>query len=100
MTVPAFVGRDDELGFLRDRLAAASDGRPQTVLVVGPGGVGKSALLAAFTRDLGPVTHLSASGDEAETFLSYGILMQLLESRGTSGGEQGAEPAAERGGGT
>ena len=80
MTLPPFVGRTDELEFLRARLAEAELGRPQTVLVEAEGGLGKSALLAAFARGLDQ-TPLTASGDEAEVFLGFGVLLQLLDAR-------------------
>jgi len=81
MATQPFVGREGELAFLRERLADATAGHPRTVLVQGPGGVGKSALLSAFSRTLEGTPPLLASGDEAETFLSFGVLLQLLDSR-------------------
>ena len=80
MGVHPFVGRADELAFLHARHVEAGRGHPQTVLVEGPAGVGKSALLSSFARTL-QVGPLTASGDEAETFLSFGVLLQLLDSR-------------------
>lgn len=81
MARPTFVGRSDELDLLCARHREAGAGQPQTVLVEGPAGVGKSALLSAFSHSVEPGSSLTASGDEAETFLSYGILLQLLDSR-------------------
>lgn len=78
-----FVGRADELAFLHDRHVEAGRGHPQTVLVEGPAGVGKSALLSTFARTL-EAPPLTASGDEAETFLGFGVLLQLLDSRAAS----------------
>ena len=49
------VGRDAELGFLRDRLAAARAGTGQVVLVCGAAGIGKTRLaeeLAASAGDM------------------------------------------------
>ena len=80
MAVPSFVGRADELARLRARLSEATAGRPQVVVVEGPGGVGKSGLLTAFASTL-EAPALTASGDEAETQLRFGILLQLLDSR-------------------
>ena len=79
--MPTFVGRSAELGLLRARLEEAAAGRPRTVVLEGAAGVGKSALLQAFSSSLDPASVLSASGDEAETFLPFGALMQLLGSR-------------------
>ena len=79
--MPTFVGRSAELGLLRARLEEASAGRPRTVVLEGTAGVGKSALLQAFSSSLDPASVLSASGDEAEIFLPFGALMQLLGSR-------------------
>ncbi len=46
---PAFVGRLGELGVLRTRLAqATADGQGSLVLLHGPSGIGKSALVQAF----------------------------------------------------
>ena len=78
-----FVGRADELAFLHARHVEAGRGQPQTVLVEGPAGIGKSALLASFADSLA-APPLTASGDEAETFLSFGVLLQLLDSRAAS----------------
>jgi ATP/maltotriose-dependent transcriptional regulator MalT len=78
-----FVGRADELAFLHARHVEAGRGHPQTVLVEGPAGVGKSALLTTFARTL-QAPPLTASGDEAETFLNFGVLLQLLDSRAAS----------------
>jgi predicted ATPase len=45
---PVFIGRRDELERLRAALAAAADGRPQTILVAGEAGVGKTRLVSEF----------------------------------------------------
>jgi hypothetical protein len=45
----SFVGRDDVLGWMRDRLAHP----PRTVVIEGGGGLGKSALLATFVLGAG-----------------------------------------------
>ena len=46
---PAFLpGRDEELNALRKALREARSGRAQLVVIDGPSGIGKSALLAAF----------------------------------------------------
>jgi len=48
---PLFVGRREELGFLEGAFAATSD-RTVTVLVRGESGIGKTALVRAFTDGL------------------------------------------------
>jgi DNA-binding NarL/FixJ family response regulator len=83
----AVVGRDAELARLRGALAGVRSGRPAVVLVVGGPGGGKSSLVeAAFGaapaaggagRGEGAPVLVTASGDEAETDLDYGVLDQL-----------------------
>ena len=83
MPMPLFVGRATERDWLDDRLTTAVAGRPSTVVVDGPPGIGKSALVSTFLDGLRDVRTLSASGDESEAFLQFGIVRQLL---GTSDG--------------
>jgi DNA-binding CsgD family transcriptional regulator len=86
--VDPFVGRTEELGGLRARLADARHGRPQVVQVQGPAGIGKTALLEHFLVSAGEppgVAVLRASGEEAETLLAYGVLNQLARSAGAAG---------------
>ena len=45
----ALLGRDEELAVLTDGWARAVSGAPGLVVVTGPGGIGKSALLSALT---------------------------------------------------
>ncbi|MFN8511324.1 MAG: AAA family ATPase [Thermomicrobiales bacterium] len=46
-----FVGRAGELAALRDKLAAAREGRGGLALIVGEAGIGKTALARAFAHD-------------------------------------------------
>ena len=97
-----FVGRQAEFGVLRACLADARAGRPRVVLIHGPAGIGKTALLdrllaevptAAKARDPSVVV-LRASGEENEQLLAYGLLEQLIRSAGT----RARPPAAAIGG--
>ena len=72
-----FVDRQGELATLRAKLAEASTGRPRFVLVEGEKGIGKTALLRRFAADTDGVHLLSASGDESETLLEYGVVEHL-----------------------
>jgi ATP/maltotriose-dependent transcriptional regulator MalT len=80
------VGRIAELGTLAEACAQASAGRSRIVCVEGPAGIGKTALIRAF---LGAASALvvSASGDEAETTLPWGVVSQL--ARGSPAGRYG-----------
>ncbi len=82
--MPSFVGRAAELNFLRASLDEAASGLPRTVVLDGPGGSGKSALLHAFTSMLANSSVLAASGEEEESFLRFGLLNQLLGSRAST----------------
>ena len=82
MPMPLFVGRADEVGWLEGRLSTAIASRPTIVVIDGPPGIGKSALVSRFLDGLCEVRALRASGDESETFLQFGVAHQLL---GTSG---------------
>lgn len=73
-----FVGRLNELQVLGGTLASTGSDRARTVLVEAAGGMGKSALLSAFTEGLHGVRLASARGDEDETGLDFGVCSQLL----------------------
>jgi DNA-binding CsgD family transcriptional regulator len=89
--VVALLERDRELGVIRDGLAKARGGDGRSVLVEGPSGIGKSALLLAArtqARDAG-FRVLSAAGGELETDFPYGMVRQLFEP------ELASEPEGE-----
>ncbi|RTR06371.1 AAA family ATPase [Halomonas nitroreducens] len=96
---PSLVGRESALRTLRDALARAGIGLRQSVLVRGPSGLGKSALLVGFrqleqSREAAicwqPTTRLSVQEP-------YGVARQLL--RWHLGGAIDAEALAEIEGG-
>lgn len=74
-------GRVDALQRLEDALALAARRQAQLVLVSGDGGIGKSALLAAFAGRVDPTSVVTASGNALETSLEFGLVDQLLGRR-------------------
>lgn len=77
-----FIGRDAELRFLRDRLAAAVSGRGQVVAVSGEPGIGKSRLLDEFRRGIGEgeVTYLEGRCFSYLTTIPYSPVIQILRA--------------------
>jgi DNA-binding CsgD family transcriptional regulator len=80
-----FVGRQQELAWLRDDLAAARSGRARIVCVEGSPGVGKTALLRAFLEDVGDAVIVQGSGDQDEAALAWGVLAQLASTPAAKG---------------
>ncbi len=94
MPIPPFVGRAEERDWLEARLGSVVAGTPSTVVIDGPPGIGKSALVTVFLEGLTGVRTLRASGDESETFLRFGILRQLLGDHGDRWPDEFAAGAA------
>ena len=72
-----FVGRRLELAALAGALAAARAGEPQVVVIQGEAGIGKSSLISEFLGSQPGVPVVTASGEEAEALLPYGLVQQL-----------------------
>ena len=72
-----FVGRRLELASLTGALAAARAGEPRVVLIQGEAGIGKSSLISEFLGGQQGIPVVTASGEEAEAFLPYGLVQQL-----------------------
>lgn len=84
MTGGTLVGRDRELRLFADAAAAVRAGTPRVVLVRGPSGIGKSALLDAALEDLRPsaVLRTTCAPETAAFDAACGLL----------GSTPGAEP--------
>ncbi len=76
----ALIGRDAELRSLRAALARAGQGVSQTVVLVGPSGVGKTTVLNRFVElaQSEGATVFSALGEEDELDVSFGVVEQLF----------------------
>jgi DNA-binding CsgD family transcriptional regulator/tetratricopeptide (TPR) repeat protein len=77
-----FVGRQGELGALEEALEDARSGQPRVVLIEGPAGIGKTALVERFLAGAREVNVLRASGDVSESDLGFGVVDQLLRRAG------------------
>ena len=77
-----FVGREAEVAALRAELAMVRSGHPRLVLIEGPAGIGKSAVLDRFLSDESDLTVMRATGKQWEAFVAYGIVDQLLRTAG------------------
>ena len=71
--------RDHELSVLRGLVDNARVGRGGTVLVEGPAGSGKTALLRALRSSVDDVRVLRAVGGELEREFPFGVVRQLFE---------------------
>ncbi|MBC9712099.1 AAA family ATPase [Streptomyces sp. TRM66268-LWL] len=76
-----FVGRRAALATLARARRLAGSGLPQHVLVQGPAGIGKTALVREFLTTVDRALH--ADGDEAEAQLAYALVERLLDGRRT-----------------
>ncbi|WP_157251395.1 helix-turn-helix transcriptional regulator [Nonomuraea typhae] len=79
-----FVGREAELAMIQEVLADERPGGHRVVLIEGPEGIGKTALMVRLAAGLDRVRR--ASGAEYESGLPYGLLDQL--GTGVSGGPE------------
>ena len=88
--------RESELCALRTALDAARTGHGRVVLIEGPAGIGKTALVeAACALVPDGVGVFSARGSEVEQALGYGVVRQLFERPTRTGnGFEGAAAAA------
>src|SRR3954451_5509855 len=82
-------GRDEELRELSCALAAARARGPRVVLVIGPAGVGKSALIRHFAAAQADVSVLWTAADSSERSIPFALADQLLR-RAQSGGPGGS----------
>ena len=74
----ALVGRDEYLRRLRAGLDDARSGHAFSILISGPPGVGKSALLGQIRAEASSCTVIFARGIETESEWAYAGLHQLL----------------------
>ncbi|MFI7701404.1 AAA family ATPase [Nonomuraea sp. NPDC049480] len=74
-----FVGRTAELALLRAELRAAGGGRARRVVIEGPEGIGKTALVHHTLGGEAGVRLLAASGEEGERELALGVMRQLAD---------------------
>ena len=89
--------RERELDEIRERLESARAGAGSTLVVEGPGGIGKTELLIAAGREAREhgMCVLSARGAELEREFPFGVVRQLLETRVTApGGDELMDGAA------
>lgn len=106
-----FVGRQPELAVLQARLSETLAGRPQTVQIQGPAGIGKTALLEHFLTDR--LRHRAAARRAVGQRRGNGAVAGLWGPRSTGAlgrhpwpaagrvriGARAAEPGAGAGGG-
>jgi DNA-binding CsgD family transcriptional regulator len=76
----SFVGRTVEFEVLKAELAATRAGSSRVVLIEGPTGIGKSALIEHLLVDEPDLTVLRASGERWEAFVAFGVIDQLMRS--------------------
>jgi len=92
----AFVGRVSELGKLNAALVSARSGSARVAAVEGAAGMGKSALLRRFVAAAAIPTVLSASGEETETELPFGVIAQLRAAAIAAGVQASASSRTSR----
>ena len=73
------AGRDTELATLRNRIRAARAERAQIVIIEGPAGIGKTALLTEFVAEDAATAHVTwLRCDQFEQDISYSAAELLL----------------------
>ncbi|MDA0634317.1 AAA family ATPase, partial [Nonomuraea sp. MCN248] len=73
-----FVGREAELAAVRAELCLAATGPARRVMIEGPEGIGKTALIRHALAGASGTRTISTSGDAGERHLRYGVARRLL----------------------
>ena len=73
-----FLGRHQERAALREHIEAARRATGEAILVTGPAGIGKTALVAETLEDVTGVRVLQTAGAQYDLELPYAALQQLL----------------------
>lgn len=84
---PGLIGRDRELSALAEALDAADDGRMALLIVEGPSGIGKTALVQHFLAAHPALLVREACGVAWESHLPYRIAEQLARACGAGPAE-------------
>jgi len=88
----AFVGRDQALARLSGEFRQAAARRGRTVLIEGPPGIGKSALVRRFTSLTADATVIWVAGENAERGLVLALAQRVCQSAEEAGcGETGCQ---------
>ncbi len=90
-----FVGREAERQAVAQAMDAARTGRSQVLWIEGEAGIGKTAFLSRCLAAAGDMVVLSASGDESETTLDYGVVTQLLHRARAESSAAGVDAPSE-----
>ncbi|WP_345573056.1 AAA family ATPase, partial [Nonomuraea rosea] len=90
-----FVGRIAEIALLRAELRAVGGGAARRVVIEGPEGIGKSALIHHTLGGEAGVRVLAASGEESERQLRLGVVRQLAEGAARQLAEGAARQLAD-----
>jgi ATP/maltotriose-dependent transcriptional regulator MalT len=83
----SFVGRQPQLTCLQAQLDRARTGEPRLMLVEGPAGIGKTALVRQFLAHATAGCVLRASGEQQEASLPFGVFAQLAANASTMSAE-------------
>ena len=74
------VERERELGRIEAVIAAVKHGAAGALVLEGPAGIGKTALIHAFLDETDPAVVIAASGDADEVLLPFGVVAQLADN--------------------
>ena len=97
-TTALFLGRDREVAALNDTLEAARRGVPQTVLVVGDAGIGKTTLVTQVTQHAAELGFAVAVGHclDLEADISFAPVVEAVRALVSSVEDLESRPAARR----
>lgn len=74
---PAFVGRDDELNELLERIQYFVDGQPLGIKITGEGGIGKTRLVHEVVQTLGQSVHFHFGTGDKNGKIAFGALIPI-----------------------
>ena len=93
----AFIGRRDELDFLRDAFDRVCEGRPQIITIEGDAGIGKSRLIDEFTSTHSGETIVARGCCSEQVRTPYLPFLTVLSTLDRRAAERAFDPHRDRG---